>query len=43
VVVSEGESSRRELKHAMRVLGDVPVAGVLVNKSSQNFFKRYYY
>ncbi|MFK7886532.1 MAG: CpsD/CapB family tyrosine-protein kinase [Gammaproteobacteria bacterium] len=43
VVVSEGESSRRELKTAMRILGDAPVAGVLLNKSSQNFFKRYYY
>ena len=43
VTVSEAETSRRELKHAMQILGDIPVAAVLLNKSSQDFFKRYYY
>ncbi len=43
VVVGEGETSRRELKQAMSILGDIPVAAVLLNKCSKNFFRRYYY
>lgn len=43
VVVGEGETSRRELKHAMSILGDIPVAAVLLNKCSKDFFRRYYY
>ncbi len=43
VVVGEDETSRRELRDGMQVLKDAPVAGIVLNKSSQNIFKRYYY
>lgn len=43
VVVGEGQTSRRELRTAMTVLGDTPIAGVVLNKTIQPFFKRYYY
>lgn len=43
VVIGEGETSRRELKTAMTVLADTPVAGIVLNKTTQSFFKRYYY
>lgn len=43
VVVSEAETSRGELTEAMNILGDVPVASVLLNKASSKFFGNYYY
>lgn len=43
LVIGEGETSRRELKTAMSILVDTPVAGVVLNKTTQRFFKRYYY
>ncbi len=43
VVVGEGDTTRKELKHGLTTLGDVPIAGIVLNKSSQKFFKRYYY
>ena len=43
VVVGEGETSRRELKHGLNSLGNSAIAGIVLNKSSQKFFKRYYY
>lgn len=43
MVVSEGETNRRELAQALETLGDAPVGAVLLNKSSSKFFGRYYY
>jgi len=43
VVIGEGETSRREFKTAMSILGDTSIAGIVLNKTTQRFFKRYYY
>jgi protein-tyrosine kinase len=43
VVVAEGQTTRRELKDVMRLIGDADVAAVVLNGSSEKRFKRYYY
>ncbi len=43
VVVAEGQTTRRELREVIRLIGDADVAAVVLNGSSEKSFKRYYY
>lgn len=43
LVVGEHETTRRELRDVMNVLADADILAVVLNKSRQTAFKRYYY
>jgi hypothetical protein len=43
LVVSEGETTRDELKRVGEALGDTPLLATVMNRSTEADFERYYY
>lgn len=43
LVVSEGETTRKELRQASRALSDVPILATILNRSTEANFDQYYY